>query len=131
VVDGEGNPLPAELTVERTTRIPLGSAAEEEWFEEASRVSSRAEDGRIDWHLPPSTTPTAKERGETEAWLLTVEAGGETITREVVVDRGETATLDTIRVGEPTGPGPSPGPGRGNGQGRGRDNGRAAGVRRG
>ena len=124
VVDGDGNPLPAELTVERTTRIPLGSAAEEEWFEEASRVASRADDGRIDWHLPPSTTPTAKERGETEAWLLTVEAGGETITREVVVDRGETATLETIRVGEPSGSEPSPGPGQGDGRGRGRDDGR-------
>jgi hypothetical protein len=125
VVDGDGDPLPAELTVERSTRIPLGAAADEEWYEEVSRVARRVEDGRIDWHLPPSTTPTAKERGETEAWLLTVEAGGETITRELVLDRGDTAT-ETFRIGEPSGsepsnPSPGPGNGRGNGRGPGRD----------
>jgi hypothetical protein len=121
VVDGDGEPLPAELTAERTTRIPLGSAADEEWFEEASRVTSAAADGRIDWHLPPSTTPTARERGETESWLVTVEAGGETVTREVAVDRGETVTLEPIRIGEPPrDPSePAPGPGRGRGRGPG------------
>ncbi len=111
VVDGDGNPLPAELSVQRTTRIPLGSAADEEFYEEESRAQAATDgDGRLDWRLPPSTTPTAIEREETEAWELEIRAAGETVHKSVVVERGETAELGEIRIGEPT---------RGNGNERG------------
>ena len=131
VTDGDGSPLPASLRVSRTTRIPLGAAADEEHYEEASQARAATDDaGHIDWHLPPSTTPTAIERGETEAWLLEVDAGGETVTREVVLARGQTVDLGQIRIGEPSGGGD----GGGSGRGRGRDhapglNGRAPGGR--
>jgi hypothetical protein len=83
--------VPATLTVERTTEIPLGAGGGNGTFTEPSRATiATSEDGSFSWHLPPSTTPVAKERGETEAWRLTVEADGQTYTEDIVVDRGET-----------------------------------------
>lgn len=113
VVDGAGQPLPAELRVSRTTRIPLGAAADEEFYTEASEaVGATHGDGTFSWALPPSTTPTAMEREEVEAWQLEIVAGDHREVREVVVDRGETAQLGTIQLGEPTRDGAPPWRGR-------------------
>jgi hypothetical protein len=96
-VDDEGNPIEAELVAERTTHIPLGAGGGNAPYEEPSRaVIASEEDGSFRWHLPPSTTPIAKEKGEVEAWTLTVSGGGASATRQVVVDRGETAELGEI-----------------------------------
>ncbi|MFP5218909.1 MAG: M14 family zinc carboxypeptidase [Actinomycetes bacterium] len=100
VVDAAGNPVQAKLVVERTTEIPLGAGGDNAPYTEPSRATSaNAEDGSFAWHLPPSTTPIAKERGEVEAWTLTVTTAGGTAVREVVVDRGETAHLGDIVLG--------------------------------
>jgi hypothetical protein len=101
VVDTEGNPLAAELVVERTTEIPLGAGGGNAPYAETSRATSgSAEDGTFAWHLPPSTTPIAKERGEVEAWQLTVQTeDGRSSSTSVVVDRGQTASLGDIVLG--------------------------------
>lgn len=104
VVEAGGGPASAELVVERTTEIPLGAGDDNAPFAEVSRATSRsAADGTFAWHLPPSTTPIAKERGETEAWTFTVTvtvtvtaADGRSLTQDVVVDRGQTAQLGTV-----------------------------------
>lgn len=103
VVDRAGKPVAAKLVVERTTRIPLGEGGNNEPYEEKSRaVSGNAADGRFAWHLPPSTTPIAKEQGKKEAWALTVTTkDGHKHRRDVVVDRGQTAQLGTIVLGGP------------------------------
>jgi hypothetical protein len=99
-VDADGNPVEAELVAERTTEIPLGAGGGNAPYTEASRAAIASEaDGSFAWHLPPSTTPIAKEKGEAEAWTLTVSGPGGTATREVVVDRGETAELGDITLG--------------------------------
>jgi hypothetical protein len=98
-LDVDGNPVAAELVAERTARVPLGSGGGGGFFDEPSRATMPAgEDGTFAWHLPPSTTPNAKERGEVEAWTVTVEADGRSVSREVVVDRGETADLGDITL---------------------------------
>jgi hypothetical protein len=91
VVDAQGNPVAAELTVARTTEIPLGAARAGQTFQEESKaVSATDAAGAFSWHLPPSTTPVAKENGREEAWVLTARAGGKEVSTPVVVDRGET-----------------------------------------
>lgn len=97
VVDEAGNPVAAELVAARTARIPLADGTLHP--EPSQAASATRQDGSFAWHLPPSITPTAKERGEWESWTLTVTAGGRTATRSVAVDRGETADLGTIRLG--------------------------------
>jgi hypothetical protein len=100
VVDAEGNPVAADLVVERTTEIPLGAGGGNAPYEEPSRAETgNDDDGTFAWHLPPSTTPIARESGAVEAWTLTVITDGGSATREVVVDRGETADLGDIVLG--------------------------------
>ncbi|HVM00820.1 MAG TPA: M14 family zinc carboxypeptidase [Egibacteraceae bacterium] len=96
VVDGGGNPVAADLAVARTARVPLGDGT---LYPEPSRATmATPADGAFAWHLPPSTTPMARERGEEEAWTLTVAAGGRSVTRQVRLDRGQTADLGEIRL---------------------------------
>src|SRR3954451_16793831 len=59
-------------------------------------------DGRFTWHVNPSTRPYEAAAGRTEAWTLTCEApgGGVLERRDVVVGRGETATLG-LACGDP------------------------------
>jgi hypothetical protein len=99
VVDATGAAVPADLQVARTTRIPLGAGGGNGLYEEASKaVSATDATGAFSWHLPPSTTPVAKEKGETEAWTLTATTkDGRTTSTSVVVDRGETKTV-TLKV---------------------------------
>ncbi|HWH27457.1 MAG TPA: M14 family zinc carboxypeptidase [Mycobacteriales bacterium] len=100
VVDAAGNPVPAQLVAERTTQIPLGAGGGNAPYAERSRaVSATAADGSFAWHLPPSTTPIAKERGDVEAWTFTVTGEGGSSVHEVVVDRGETAQLGDVVLG--------------------------------
>ena len=98
VETGGGGPVAAELVVQRTTEILLGAGGGNAPFAEVSRATSRsAADGTFAWHLPPSTTPIAKDAGKTEAWTFTVTSeDGRTHTQDVVVDRGETAELGAI-----------------------------------
>ena len=58
-------------------------------------------DGRFTWHVDPSTRPYEAAAGRTEAWTLTCEGpGGVLERRDVVVGRGETATLG-LACGDP------------------------------
>jgi hypothetical protein len=98
VLDADGNPVSATLVAERTTQIPLGAGGSNAPFSEVSKATSgSAADGSFAWHLPPSTTPIAKEAGQTEAWTFTATTeDGRTHSEDVVVDRGQTAQLGTI-----------------------------------
>ncbi|HEX2087274.1 MAG TPA: M14 family zinc carboxypeptidase [Solirubrobacteraceae bacterium] len=52
-------------------------------------------DGRFEWHVGPSTRPWLAAAGQTEAWVLTCEAGGSVLARrEIVVARGERLTFE-------------------------------------
>ena len=117
VVDAQGNPVAAKLVAERTTQIPLGAGGNNAPYQEASRTTSgNAADGGFAWHLPPSTTPIAREQGRQEAWTFTATtADGSVHTQDVVVGRGETAQLGDIVLGGRQGRGgkPDPHPGRG------------------
>lgn len=99
-VDADGRPVAgAEVVAERTTRIPLGSGGGGGFFEEPSRaVIATDADGAFEWHLPPSTTPTAKERGEEEAWTVTVSSGAASATAAVVADRGDDRDLGNFTL---------------------------------
>ena len=101
LLDAQGNPVAAQLVVERTTSIPLGAGGGNAPYPEVSRATSAsAADGTFAWHLPPSTTPIAKERGETEQWRLSAVLGDRsTPVGAVVVDRGETADLGDVVLG--------------------------------
>src|SRR3954471_203361 len=60
-------------------------------------------DGRVAWHVNPSTRPYEAAAGRAEAWTLTCEAPGGGVVlerRDVVVGRGETATLG-LACGDP------------------------------
>lgn len=100
VVGVDGEHVEADLVVERTTQIPLGAGGSNEPFTEASRAEAATEgNGSFAWHLPPSTTPIAKDAGKEEAWTLTVTAkDGRSFTKDVVVDRGQTVDLGDITL---------------------------------
>jgi hypothetical protein len=92
VVDADGAPVAGA--------IPLGSGGGGGFYEEPSRATIATDaDGTFEWHLPPSTTPTAKERGEEEAWTITVSSGGTTATTDAIADRGDTRDLGTLTLG--------------------------------
>jgi hypothetical protein len=51
--------------------------------------------GRFEWHVGPSTRPWVGAAGRREAWIFTCESptGEVVVRRDVVVERGETATF--------------------------------------
>jgi hypothetical protein len=101
-----GSPVRARLTLSRSSVTPysrngatrdLGSltAGKRELAE--SLALTLETDGAFTWHVNPSSRPIAERAAGPEAYTLRVEAldgSGATVTRQVVVARGEVLDLD-------------------------------------
>lgn len=100
VVDRQGSPVAAELTVRRKIKNPLspGNPVGDTHFTVALETSMEAR-GSFEWHLPPSTPPHLAAEGKRELYELTISVkGSKKRTLEFVLRRGDEMKLGTIRM---------------------------------
>ena len=107
-VDAAGNPVAAQLTLERTFDTllwkdgnggnPTGQATVRERIETTMETGP---DGVFEWSVNPSTRPAFVPQGKVESYLLTVTATGgkgEGFAKRIVVERGQRYPLGDVVV---------------------------------
>ncbi|HVF18675.1 MAG TPA: M14 family zinc carboxypeptidase [Mycobacteriales bacterium] len=103
VVGRDGRPVQAKVTAVKkfanplAENNPLGKESVPVVIDTATRTGT---DGAFTWHVNPSTRPVVQAAGGVEAYTVTISApGAASVTRQVVVRRGQRVDLGTIRLG--------------------------------
>ena len=106
LVDASGAPVVGSVQVDKVFETLLwkdgnGSnpTGKRSVTESLTTTAGTDQDGRFVVHVNPSTRPFLSFRGESEAYVLTLAAGGATAQREVVVGRGQVRDLGDVVVG--------------------------------
>jgi len=98
VIEGKVASGPATLTIRKKFATPLspGNPTGERAVPERLQMRLRtSKNGTFEWHLSPSDRPYEKKP---ESFTLTIDAGGESKTIEVHLERGQMLDLGTIRL---------------------------------
>jgi hypothetical protein len=84
------------LTKSFKTELSNGNPTGEKAITEKLKLTLKTRpDGRFVWHVPQSVRPYEKKP---EAYTLTVTAGGEKVSRSIVLRRGDRVDVGTIRL---------------------------------
>lgn len=98
ILEGKVAGGPAKLTITKTfkTRLSPGNPTGEEAITEKIAMDIQTgRDGSFEWHLGPSSRPYEKKA---ESYTLTISSGGQKKTMKVMLRRGQTLDLGTIKL---------------------------------
>lgn len=98
VTDASGRPASGTLTLTRTIKNPLaqGNPIGERFYKSTFDVTISAR-GAFEWHVPPSVQPYLRGESKSGAYRLTVKVKGAKQAFPVVVKKGETVNLGTLK----------------------------------
>ncbi len=103
VLGRDGRPVRAKITAVKRFENPLwpGNPSGKKTFPHVIDTATQAAaNGSFAWHVNPSTRPAIQAAGGVEAYTVTISApGAPSVTRQVVVRRGQRVDLGTIRLG--------------------------------
>ncbi|HVE74817.1 MAG TPA: M14 family metallopeptidase, partial [Mycobacteriales bacterium] len=103
VVDKRGRPVRSTLSLRKSFANPMWPNNPAGITDHPGAVTSSmttGSDGRVEWHVNPSTRPIVQQRRGTEAYTITLGApGAKSVTLPVTVRRGQKVDLGTIRLG--------------------------------